>query len=112
MFTQFILKMILNNKDLLVNKGINVMLTKVETKEARKNFEKIIEEVNQNSKPVYIQGSTDNKSAVVLSKKYYDALQETLATIKNGQLAASIERQNDEYVDVDSMIRDIDEKGK
>lgn len=91
---------------------INVILTKVKTKEARNNFDKIIEEVNQNSKPIYIQGSTDNKSAVLISKKYYEALQETLATIKNGQLVASMERENDEYVDVESMIRDIDEKGK
>lgn len=88
------------------------MLTKVKTQEARNNFDKIIEEVNQKSKQVYIQGSTDNNSAVVLSKKYYDALQETLATIENGQLAASMERENDEYVDVYSMIHDIDEKGK
>lgn len=91
---------------------INVILTKVKTKEARNNFDKIIEEVNQNPKPIYIQGSTDNKSAVLISKKYYEALQETLATIKNGQLVASMERENDEYVDVESMIRDIDEKGK
>lgn len=91
---------------------INVILTKVKTKEARNNFDKIIEEVNQNPKPIYIQGSTDNKSTVLINKKYYEALQETLATIKNGQFVASMERENDEYVDVESMIRYIDEKEK
>lgn len=86
------------------------MLSKIQPNVAQNKFYKIIEEVNQDSQPVYIQGATDNQSAVLVSKKYYDALQETLALIENGQLAASIERQDDEYVDIDSMIREIDEE--
>lgn len=88
------------------------MLSKIQPTVAQNKFYKIIEEVNQNSQPVYIQGATDNQSAVLVSKKYYDALQETLALIENGQLAASIERQDDEYVDIDSMIREIDNETK
>lgn len=86
------------------------MLSKIQPNVAQNKFYKIIEEVNQDSQPVYIQGATDNQSAVLVSKKYYDALQETLALIENGQLAASIERQDDEYVDIDSMIREIDDE--
>ena len=88
------------------------MLSKIQPNVAQNKFYKIIEEVNQDSQPVYIQGATDNQSAVLVSKKYYDALQETLALIENGQLAASIERQDDEYVDIDSMIREIDDETK
>ena len=88
------------------------MLSKIQSSVAHNNLDKIIEEVNQDSQPVCIQGATDNQSAVLVSKKYYDALQETLALIENGQLAASIERQDDEYVDIYSMIREIDEQIK
>ena len=87
--------------------GGDQMLSKIQPTVARNNLYKIIEEVNQDSQPVCIQGSTDSQSAVLVSKKYYDALQETLALMENGQLAASIEREDDEYVDIDSMIRQI-----
>jgi len=45
-------------------------------------------------------------------KQYFAALRETWAVIRNGQLAASKAREHDEYVDIDEMIRDIDEKGQ
>lgn len=77
---------------------------------ARANLFSLIKETNRDSKPVIIAGANEEKSAVLISKKDYDALQETMALVMNGQLQASIERESDEDVDLDEMIREIDDE--
>ena len=76
----------------------------------RKNLYKIIDEINRDYRVIYVKGSDDSKSAVLLSKKGFDAFRETYAVLANGQLAASLERENDEFVDIDTMIQEIEGK--
>ncbi|WEV40371.1 type II toxin-antitoxin system prevent-host-death family antitoxin [Lactobacillus sp. ESL0684] len=77
---------------------------------ARSNLYGLINEANRDAKPVIIAGATDEKSAVLISKREYDELQETLALVANGQLQDAIKRddEDDEAVDLDEMIAEID----
>ncbi|WP_317695369.1 type II toxin-antitoxin system Phd/YefM family antitoxin [Xylocopilactobacillus apis] len=75
---------------------------------ARKNLYKIISNVNRDSKPVIIQGTDKSKSAVLIAKKDYDSLQETMKLILNGQIRDAKNRENDESVDLDQMIQDLE----
>lgn len=77
---------------------------------ARSELFALIKAVNQDSKPVLIAGSDDEKSAVLMSKRGYDAWQETLELVMNGQLPDALKRRNDPEVDLDAMIRHIDHK--
>ena len=43
-----------------------------------------------------------------LGKKDYDALQETMNLMMNGQIQATLSRKDDESVDLDEMIKEID----
>lgn len=45
---------------------------------------------------------------MLIGKKDYDALQETLALFMNGQMPAAFSRENDESVDLATMIAEID----
>ncbi|WP_372487095.1 hypothetical protein [Lactiplantibacillus plantarum] len=53
-------------------------------------------------------GSNDSRSAVLIGKKDYDALQETMNLMMNGQIQATLSRKDDESVDLDEMIKEID----
>lgn len=74
---------------------------------ARTNLFGLIKDANKDSKPIIIAGSSDEKSAVLISKKDYDAQQETMALLLNGQLTDAIARENDEDVDLDEMMKDL-----
>lgn len=75
---------------------------------ARTNLFSLIKETNRDSAPVFISGADSSKSAVLIVKKDYDALQETLALFMNGQMPAAFSRENDESVDLATMIAEID----
>ncbi|MDF7668515.1 type II toxin-antitoxin system prevent-host-death family antitoxin [Lactobacillus sp. ESL0703] len=77
---------------------------------ARSNLYSLINETNRDAKPVFIAGATDEKSAVLISKREYDELQETLALVANGQLQEAIKRddRDDKAVNLDDMIAEID----
>lgn len=75
---------------------------------ARANLFALIKDTNRDSQPVIIAGAKDDQSAVLISKRDYDAIQETMALALNGQLKDVQERQNDESVDLDKMMREID----
>lgn len=75
---------------------------------ARTNLFALIKETNRDSAPVFISGADNSKSAVLIGKKDYDALQETMALFMNGQMQEAFNRQNDESVDLASMISEID----
>lgn len=44
----------------------------------------------------------------MIGKKDYDALQETMNLMMNGQIQATFSRKDDESVDLDEMIKEID----
>lgn len=75
---------------------------------ARTNLFALIKETNRDSAPIFISGADNSKSAVLIGKKDYDALQETMALFMNGQMQEAFNRQNDESVDLASMISEID----
>ncbi|AVI94945.1 putative Antitoxin of toxin-antitoxin stability system [Oenococcus oeni] len=84
------------------------METVITPSKARANLFSLIKDTNRDSKPVLIAGTDDDRSAVLIGKKNYDALQETMALIMNGQLQDAKNRENDESVDLDDMIHNID----
>ena len=75
---------------------------------ARTNLFSLIKNANRDSKPVIIAGANDSRSAVLIGKKDYDALQETMNLMMNGQIQATLRRKDDESVDLDKMIKEID----
>lgn len=75
---------------------------------ARTNLFSLIKNANLDSQPVIIAGSNDSRSAVLIGKKDYDALQETMNLMMNGQIQATFSRKDDESVDLDEMIKEID----
>jgi antitoxin YefM len=75
---------------------------------ARDNLFSLIKETNRDSAPVFISGAETSKSAVLIGKKDYDALQETLSLFMNGQMPIAFSRENDESVDLENMIAEID----
>lgn len=75
---------------------------------ARTNLFSLIKETNRDSAPVFISGADTSKSAVLIGKKDYDALQETLALFMNGQMPTAFSREDDESVDLETMIAEID----
>jgi prevent-host-death family protein len=77
---------------------------------AQANLFKLIEETNRDSRPVIIAGSDDAESAVLIGKRDYDALQETMALLMNGQLQTAKTREHDKSVNIDAMIHEIDNR--
>lgn len=75
---------------------------------ARTNLYSLIRHINRDSKPVIISGADENKSAVLISKRDYDAMQETMALLMNGQLQDAIDRENDDDIDLDEMTQELD----
>lgn len=75
---------------------------------ARANLYSLIRHINRDSKPVIISGADENKSAVLISKRDYDAMQETMALLMNGQLQDAFDRENDDDIDLDEMTQELD----
>jgi prevent-host-death family protein len=75
---------------------------------ARTNLFSLIRHINRDSKPVIISGADENKSAVLISKRDYDAMQETMALLMNGQLQDAFDRENDDDIDLDEMTQELD----
>ncbi|WP_125571022.1 type II toxin-antitoxin system Phd/YefM family antitoxin [Lacticaseibacillus songhuajiangensis] len=75
---------------------------------ARANLFKLIQSTNRNATPIIIAGADDSKSAVLMSKRDYDAQQETMALLLNGQIQDALNREGEEAVDLDEMIRELD----
>lgn len=62
----------------------------------RNNIYKSIRAVNENSVPIEINGKTDQDSAVLMSKKDYESLKETIYLTNTGTLKKVHERENDD----------------
>lgn len=76
----------------------------------RKNLFSILKDVNQDSKQVTITKANgdDSESAVVMSKRDWEAYQETMELLANGELQFAMAHEDDETVDIDDMMADID----
>ncbi|MFD1465338.1 type II toxin-antitoxin system Phd/YefM family antitoxin [Lapidilactobacillus mulanensis] len=77
---------------------------------ARQNLFNILKEVNQNSRPIIITKANGDESTagVLVSKRDWDAQQETMALLANGQLQFALAHENDETEDLDDMLSSID----
>ncbi|MCI2170860.1 type II toxin-antitoxin system prevent-host-death family antitoxin [Schleiferilactobacillus perolens] len=84
------------------------MVKSMTPKEAQSELFTLIKNFNRDSQPVVIVGSNQSDSAVLMSKADYDAQQETMALLLNGQIQAAFERQNEESVNLADMMREID----
>lgn len=67
---------------------------------AQVNLFALIKEIDRDSKSVIIAGAEDKQSAVLIGKRNYDAIQETMALALNGQLKDVQKRQNDKSIDL------------
>ncbi|MCH4009975.1 type II toxin-antitoxin system Phd/YefM family antitoxin [Companilactobacillus sp.] len=79
------------------------MKTTYTISEAEKNFSDITKDVNSEEKPVTIKSpeGTDY-DVVIISKKHWDAMQETLHLAKNGVIDQIKEREKDgKFIDFD-----------
>ncbi len=75
---------------------------------ARKNLSQLIKNVNRDSQPVAIEGTTPDKSTVMLSKADCESIQETLELFKNGQLRNTVDRLNDDEIDIDKAMTEVE----
>lgn len=73
--------------------------------QARKVFYQLLKDVNQTSDPIYISGNNEESDAVIIGKKDWDSLQETLYLYSTGVAEVIHEReQEDEFV----ALEDVD----
>ena len=73
--------------------------------QARKIFYQLLKDVNKTNEPVYISGKNDDSEAVIVSKKDWDAIQETLYLQSYGVTDIIHQReQENEFV----ALEDID----
>lgn len=73
---------------------------------ARRNLFNILKKVNKDHTPINIESSKDqNESAVLISKKDWDAIQETLYLEANGvgKIVREREKDNAGFTDVDDI---------
>ncbi|MFT8606642.1 MAG: type II toxin-antitoxin system prevent-host-death family antitoxin [Liquorilactobacillus ghanensis] len=77
---------------------------------ARTNLFSLIKNANRDSTPVIIVGADESRSAVLIGKRDYDVLQETMKLIMNDQIQAALSRKDDESMDLDEMMKEIDEE--
>ncbi|KRM94123.1 type II toxin-antitoxin system Phd/YefM family antitoxin [Loigolactobacillus rennini] len=81
---------------------------------ARQNLYHLLKEVNANSRPVFITKANGDESTagVLLSKRDWEAQQETMALLANGQLQFALAHENDDAVDVDDLQKSVDKEIK
>lgn len=76
--------------------------------QGRKDFFKIIKEVNADKKPVMIKpAKRDEKGAVIIGKDDWNAIQETLFLVNQGVDRQIKERENDDEEDFDKVWKKI-----
>ncbi|PTK89536.1 type II toxin-antitoxin system Phd/YefM family antitoxin [Staphylococcus gallinarum] len=61
----------------------------------RKDIYNLIKQVNENHKPVVINGKSEDNSAVLVSKEDWDSIQETLYLESTGVMNKVREREQD-----------------
>ncbi|MER2175046.1 MAG: type II toxin-antitoxin system Phd/YefM family antitoxin [Carnobacterium sp.] len=77
----------------------------VNPSQARKVFYQLLKDVNKTNEPVYISGKNEESEAVMISKKDWDAIQETLYLQSYGVADVIRQReQENEFV----ALEDID----
>ena len=77
----------------------------VNPSQARKIFYQLLKDVNKTNEPVYISGKNDDSEAVIVKKKDWDAIQETLYLQSYGVTDIIHQReQENEFV----ALEDID----
>ncbi|MBT9671132.1 type II toxin-antitoxin system prevent-host-death family antitoxin [Secundilactobacillus kimchicus] len=62
---------------------------------ARKNFYQILKDINRQNKPVTITPANGNEAAIIISKKDWDSIAETLYLENTGTLANVHKREDD-----------------
>lgn len=74
-------------------------------RDARENFYQLLEDVNQNHSEIHIISERNENDAVLISKKDWDSIQETLFLEQTGVLAIVRKREGDNsgYSDIDTM---------
>lgn len=76
--------------------------------QGRKDFFKIIKEVNADKKPVVIKPTkNDEKGAVVIGEDDWNAIQETLFLVNQGVDKQIKERENDIEEDFDKVWNEL-----
>ncbi|KRL11932.1 type II toxin-antitoxin system Phd/YefM family antitoxin [Schleiferilactobacillus perolens] len=81
---------------------------------ARADFYNLIKEVNNQSRPITIVPATgeENASAVLISKRDYEAQQETMALLANGELQFALKHKDDtDTIDANELTRLLDAEG-
>jgi len=72
---------------------------------ARKEFYDLLKQVNDNHEPVIISGSKSEHNAVIIGKKDWDSIQETLYLESTGAMDKVREREKDNkgYTNVEDL---------
>ena len=77
----------------------------VNPSQARKVFYQLLKDVNKTTEPIYISGKNEDSEAVMVSKKDWDAIQETLYLQSSGVADVIQQREKEnEFV----AMEDID----
>ncbi|WP_035054248.1 type II toxin-antitoxin system Phd/YefM family antitoxin [Carnobacterium pleistocenium] len=81
----------------------------VNPSQARKVFYQLLKDVNKTNEPVYISGKNEESAAVMVSKKDWDTIQETLYLQSSGvaDVIQQREKENEfvalENIDCDTL---------
>ncbi|MCI1986040.1 MAG: type II toxin-antitoxin system Phd/YefM family antitoxin [Lactobacillus sp.] len=70
---------------------------------ARASFYAVIKSANRDADPILVAGADDEKSAYIVGKQEFEAMQETMALLMNGQIEAALSREEDDDLDLDDL---------
>ncbi|MCD8796613.1 type II toxin-antitoxin system Phd/YefM family antitoxin [Mammaliicoccus sciuri] len=73
--------------------------------QAKKEFYEILKQVNEKHEPVMISSSNNENNAVIIGKKDWDSIQETLFIELTGTMneVRNREKDNSGYTDIDDL---------
>lgn len=76
--------------------------------QGRKEFFKLIKQVNEEKRPVIVKPSKEGeKGAIVIGEDDWNAIQETLFLVNQGVDKQIKERENDDDIDFDKMWNEL-----
>lgn len=76
----------------------------------RQNIREYIQKVNDNSEPLAVTSRDPEDSIVVMSKRDYDSMQETMTILSNAYLTNKIYRGDDQFAAGKDQGRELDVK--
>ncbi|ERL65465.1 type II toxin-antitoxin system Phd/YefM family antitoxin [Schleiferilactobacillus shenzhenensis] len=75
----------------------------------RRNLREYVQKVNDNSDPLIVTSQNSDDNVVVMSKRDYDSMQETMAVLSNMYLMNKIQRGDAQFAAGKGQVHELNE---